>query len=315
MGEEFETHRYKNYAMKRYKRLIVPLGLRDLDNGAISWASRIAGLAGSEHVLFIHALDAHDVPEETKAKYPWLDSPSDEVLLGMMKTLVDSIWEGNPETQITFEVEKAKSEAIAILEAVIRDDSDLIIVGRGAFGGGMAVKLARKSPCSVMSVHSDHAKKLERILVPTDFSELSRNALDVATAFAGSEGLTSIDSVHVFNIGSIHHKVMLPEEEQIKLAEEFAEELHQDFLKEADLHGVEVVPHLVYDRSVPIAASRLARELKVDLIVTSCRGKNAISSWLLGSNAESLLEQAPVPVIAAKVKGTGRNLLDSLLHG
>ncbi len=69
------------------------------------------------------------------------------------------------------------------------------------------------------------------------------------------------------------------------------------------------------DRSVPIAASRLARELDADLIVTSCRGKNAVSSWLLGSNAESLLERAPVPVIAAKVKGTGRNLLDSLLHG
>lgn len=301
--------------MKRYKRLIVPLGLRDLDRGAISWASRISSLAESEHVLFVHAGDVPDIPEKLTEKYPWLAAPLDETILKKMENLVNEIWEGNPTTKISFEIVTAKSDTIALLEAVVRDDSDLIIVGKGAFGGGMAVKLARKAPCSVMSVHSGHAKKLKNILVPTDFSELSRNALEVATAFAKMEGSTRIHSFHVFNIGSVHHKVTLPEEEQKRLAQEFAGEMYKDFLANAELRGVEVEPHLVVDQSMPIAACRLARELDVDLIVTSCRGKNAVSSWLLGSNAESLLEQAPVPVIAAKIKGTGRNLLESLLHG
>ena len=301
--------------MKRYRRLIVPLGLRDLDKGAISWAARIAKLANTEHVLFIHTLNAPDFPEQTKEKYPWLLSPLDETIRERMEAEVNAVWEDLPGTKISYEVSKTKSESMGIIEAVVRDDSDLIIIGRGAFGGGMAVKLARKSPCSVMAVPTDRSKKLERILVPTDFSELSRNALDVAVAFAQIEGLTRIDSVHVFNVGSVHHKVTLPEDQQHALAEEFAAELHNDFLKDTDLHGVSVEPHLVIDRSIPIAASRLARELNVDLIVTSCRGKNAVSAWLLGSNAESLLEQAPVPVIAAKVKGTGLSLLESLLHG
>lgn len=301
--------------MKRYKRLIVPLGLRDLDKGAISWAARIAKLANAEHVLFIHALDSPDFPDATKAKYPWLLSPLDETIREKMESEVNAIWEDLPGTSISYEVAKTNSESIAILEAVVRDDSDLIIIGRGAFGGGMAVKLARKSTCSVMAVPTEQAKKLESILVPTDFSKLSRNALDVAIAFAEYAELARIDSVHVFNLGTVNHRVTLPEDQQIALAEEFAAELHRDFLNETDLHGVKVEPHLVINRSVPIAASHLARELGTDLIVTSCRGKNAVSSWLLGSNAESLLEQAPVPVIAAKVKGTGRNLLESLLHG
>lgn len=301
--------------MNRYKRIIVPLGLRDLDKGAISWAAHIAKLANTENVHFIHALNAPDFPDETKAKYPWLLAPLDETIREKMEAEVHSAWEDIPGTTISYEVAKTKSESIAILEAVIRDDSDLIIVGRGAFGGGMAVKLARKSPCSVMAVPADRAKKLERILVPTDFSDLSRNAMDVAVAFAEAEKLSRIDSLHVFNLGTVHHKVTLPEEQQNALAQEFASELHKDFLKETDLRNIEVEQHLVIDRSVPIASSRIARELGVDLIVTSSRGKNAVSSWLLGSNAESLLEQAPVPVIAAKVKGTGRNLLESLLHG
>ncbi len=301
--------------MKRYKRLIVPLGLRDLDAGAICWASRISTLAGSESVLFVHALNAPDFPEKAKAKYPWLMNPLDETVQERMHSLVQDHWSGNPDTEIRYEVATGKSDAIAILEAIIRDDSDLVIVGRGAFGGGMAVKLARKSPCSVMSVTTDHADKLERILVPTDFSELSRNALDVATAYAASEGIARIDGVHVFNLGNVHHKVTIPEAEQCAMAEEFATEQSRDFLEESDLRGVEVKTHIVFDHSVALATSRLARELGCDLIITSCRGKNAVSSWLLGSNTESLLEHAPVPVIAAKVKGTGRNLLDSLLHG
>lgn len=301
--------------MKRYKRLIVPLGLQDLDSGAISWASRISVLAGSEHVLFIHTSDTSDFPQKPTEKYPWLAAPLEETIREKMQSLVDGIWEGNPSTAISFEVATAKSDSIAILEAVIRDNSDLIIVGRGAFGAGTAVTLARKSPCSVVSVHTDRAKKLERIPVPTNLSELFRNAFDVAAAFAASEGLTRIDSVHVCNIGAVHGMVTLPEEERVLRAQDFAPERHRDFLKEADLRGVKVEPHLVVDRSVPIAASRLARELDVDLIVTSCRGKNAIFSWLLGRNAESLSERPPVPVIAAKVKGTGRNLLDALLSG
>ncbi len=301
--------------MKCYKRLIVPLGLRDLDKGAICWASRISELADSEHVLFIHALDAPDFPEATKARYPWLMAPLDESIQEKMNSLVEDYWTGNPSAKLSFEVATAKSDSIAILEAIIRDDSDLVILGRGSFGGGMAVKLARKSPCSVMAIPTDHAKKLNRILVPTDFSDQSRNALDVAVAYAGSEGLTNIDTVHVFNLGTVHHKVSLPEEQQCAMAEQLAYELHEDFLKKSELLGVNVLPHIVFDTSVPMAASRLARELNTDLIVTSCRGKGAVSSWLLGSNAESLLEHAPVPVIAAKVKGTGRNLLESLLHG
>lgn len=60
--------------MKRYIRLLVPLGLRDLDCGAISWASRISRLADSEYVFFIHTLDAPNFPEK-------------------MESLVNEVWE------------------------------------------------------------------------------------------------------------------------------------------------------------------------------------------------------------------------------
>ncbi len=301
--------------MKRYKRLVVPIGLRDLDLGAIRWASRISQLAGSEHVLFIHAADVPEISEETKSRYPWLMAPLDETIRNEMEALVKEGWKGNESTEISYKTVSSKSESTAILSAVLEDDSDLIILGRGSFGGGMAQKLARKATCSVMAIPTTHAEKLERILVPTDFSDHSRNGLDVAIAFAEFEEITKIDSLHVFNTDAFHHKVTLPMEEQIGAAEEFAREMHEDFLKETDTRGVEIAPHIVCDRSVPMAMNRIVRELDIDLVVTSCRGKNAVSAWLLGSNAESLLENSPVPIIAAKIKGTGHGLLQSILHG
>lgn len=301
--------------MKRYKRLVVPIGLRNLDLGAIRWASRIARLAGSEHVLFIHAADVPEIPEETQKRYPWLMAPLAETIQNEMEALVSEGWNDNENTKISYKTTSSKSESSAILSAVLEDDSDLIILGRGSFGGGMAQKLARKAPCSVMAIPTTHADRLKRILVPTDFSDHSRNGLDVAIAFAEIEKITKIDSLHVFNTDAFHHKVTLPMEDQIGAAESFATEMHQQFLNETDTRGVEVVPHIVCDRSVPMAMNRLVRELDIDLVVTSCRGKNAMSSWLLGSNAESLLENSPVPIIAAKVKGTGLGLLESILHG
>lgn len=158
-------------------------------------------------------------------------------------------------------------------------------------------------------------KRYKKILVPTDFSKISRNALDVAVAFSESEGVTKIDSLHVFNLGNVHHKVTLPEEQQMSMAQDFANEMHQDFLEGTDLRGVEVDMKLVCDTSVPVAVTKVTDELQIDLVVTSCRGKNAISAWFLGSNAEALLEHSSAPIIAAKAKGTGRNFLETFLHG
>jgi nucleotide-binding universal stress UspA family protein len=301
--------------MKRFKKLLVPIGLRDLDEGAIRWAARISILAESEEVVFVHAYDVPDVSEETKARYPWLMAPLDEIVGEKMRGLVESCWEGNPGIKMLFEIIPTASDSSAVLGMAVRRDSDLIVVGRGAFESGIAVKLARKAPCSVMAIPSNEAGKLERILVPTDFSDNSRGALDLAVAFAAEGGISTIELVHVFNLGATHRIITLPEAEQLALAKDISGDVSRRFLEETDLRGIEVEMRIVSEKYVPKAVNRMVRELDADLVITSCRGKNAITSWLLGSNAEALLELCPVPIIAAKVKGTGRNLLDLILPG
>lgn len=300
--------------MKRFKRLIVPLNLVDADASVIKWAAKISHLARTTEVNFVHAVEVPEIPQHVKEKYPWLLEPLDEAALQRMRSWVNLYWDGHPKTELNYRVTQDISVVLAILRVVVSQESDLVILGRYGQGIDLAVRLARKAPCSIMSVPEDKPVELERILVPTDFSAYSAAALDVGLAFAEAAGHERLDSVHVYDLGLYSHRVMLPEEELAAMAEQFAEEKHRQYLARQDLRGVLVQPREVLHNLVYGGVAECARHLGSDLIVTGCRGRNTMAALLLGSNAEAILRYAPVPVIAAKAKGSGQKLLEALLN-
>lgn len=301
------------HCMQRYQRLLVPLGLNDSDRPAIEWAAKISHLAGSEDVLFVHALEMPEIPAKAKEKYPWLMDPLDESVRNRMQDLVAKYWSGRPEATLSYRTLPDVSEIIGVLHATLDHESDLIVVGREAFGHELAIRLARKAPCSVMAVPSDSVVKLETILVPTDFSRPSEVALDVGLAFAEAEGLNVVHSVHVYNLSNYSHRVTLPRSELEAIEAEFAEERQLQFIDRVDTRGLQIHPHLVMGNLVAGGVVGLARELQADLIVAGSRGRNTLAALLLGSNAEELLKSSPVPIVAAKIKGSGQSLLKTLL--
>lgn len=299
--------------MKRYKKVIVPLDLSAADFGALSWASKISHLAESHEVLFIHTIDMPEVPQKALEKYPWLAEPIEETVLKKMTDLVAQRWEGRQETEHRFKVLKHSSPLLSILHATLEEDPDLIIIGREAFGRDIAIRLARKAACSVMSVPAGSEAKLQRILVPTDFSECSKAALDVGIAFVEAAGIDTVDSLHVYSLGNFSHRVALPESELKNINEEFAEEKHAAHLQTINSRGVHIQAHLMHSNLISSAIVEYAISTKTSLIVAGHRGKDTVSALLLGSTIEELLKHSPVAVIAAKQKGTGRKLLEDLL--
>ena len=86
----------------------------------------------------------------------------------------------------------------AIVEAAAKRHADLIVMGtHGRRGlsrvllGSNAERVLRQAPCHVLTVRADAAVpaglEFRKLLVPVDFSECSRQALDSALAL-GSEG-------------------------------------------------------------------------------------------------------------------------------
>ena len=137
--------------------------------------------------------------------------------------------------------------------------------------------------------------KIERILVPTDFSDHSLAALKYAIELA-REHDSEVILVHVveplpYGVGRWY--------EPTKLLEDYGEiasgEL-QRFEKEAKQLYPKCRSELHFG-VVHEVIGELVSKLKVDLIVISMRGRTHLVDLLIGGTAETVLRYAPCPVV------------------
>jgi nucleotide-binding universal stress UspA family protein len=142
------------------------------------------------------------------------------------------------------------------------------------------------------------AIKLDRILVPTDFSTHSlkafRYATELARAFSAEIVLLHIfDSRVVENIYHIHpFSPDKARQEMLQVAERKMEELMS--AEEAR----ELVIRAEYAEGIPpVEVKSMAESVEADLIVMGTHGATGLSHLLYGSTAEGVVRGAPCPVL------------------
>jgi nucleotide-binding universal stress UspA family protein len=143
---------------------------------------------------------------------------------------------------------------------------------------------------------------LNRILVPIDFSEHSRKALQYAIPFA-EQFKASIDLLYVveptiypadFSFG----QVGFPNVED-ELRQRGAEELKSLIAKEI---GKRVPAKQVIRTGKAFYEIReYAREESVDLIIIATHGHSGVEHVLFGSTAEKVVRHAPCPVLVVRM--------------
>ncbi len=298
--------------MYRFKNILVSLSLNGDESDLIKYVSHITHLAHSEKVTFVHVADRLDIPVKVKEKYPWLMEPIDEAALERLKHSVEGSYDGYAQCQVNTEVIEG-IELYEILKKAEAEDVDLIACARRSPDAVFAIHLARKAPCSLLIIPPKPTVDFRTVLVPVDFSKYSSYAVNVAAAFAKAQGLEKVDLLHSYSLMPGSHRATVPESELLAMAEDHAQFLAKDFVEQQDLQGLEASADFVMSSAPAHATVSWAREIEADLIVAGCRGKDAITASLLGSNAEQLIRLSHVPLVAVKEKGTGRNLLQSIL--
>jgi nucleotide-binding universal stress UspA family protein len=143
---------------------------------------------------------------------------------------------------------------------------------------------------------------LRLILVPTDFSKSSDNALKYAAAFAEKFGaevllLHVVQDVSLFIPEAVlAAPPLMPPVEQFLIA---AREALDRTVRALNLPGLairsEVSEGVPYEEIV-----RLARERDVDLIVMGTHGHTGLAQVLLGSICEKVVRRAPCPVLSVR---------------
>jgi nucleotide-binding universal stress UspA family protein len=143
-------------------------------------------------------------------------------------------------------------------------------------------------------------QSFDTILCPVDFSEVSAGAMRYAAMFAECGAARAIgmyshwfDAPPYFTEGRV--AAMKKEfDESIHEAQRALEELAKSTIGAAGFE-IRVVEALPVDGIL-----RTARETGAGLIVMGTHGRTGINRWMLGSIAERVLRESPVPVLTVR---------------
>jgi nucleotide-binding universal stress UspA family protein len=159
--------------------------------------------------------------------------------------------------------------------------------------GGMASALLHNGDCPVLTHHDvPEGYRVRRILIPTDFSEGSRQSADWGLALAALTGAEPV-LLHVIARRANRHGIDQDELLEIATGEVARWKARLD----------PILPGLVNEGRVMAAETpaegilAFARERGCDLIVLSAMGVSAVRAILLGSNTRKVVRASVCPVL------------------
>jgi universal stress protein A len=145
------------------------------------------------------------------------------------------------------------------------------------------------------------ASSIKRILVPVDFSAVSRAALWRASELAAALG-ASIELLHVVDLPPAHVMaseayVPLPLEYRVEV-KRHAEQHLNEWLSTSSVGST--VRHDTCEGKPYVEITTYARQHAIDLIVMGTHGRGGMSHLLLGSVTENVIRTSPCPVLVVR---------------
>ena len=144
----------------------------------------------------------------------------------------------------------------------------------------------------------------QHILVPVDESPIAYGAVEQARALAGAlksrVTLVSVVSVDPF-VGVDFYKVAPAITDYFIQAEKNAQERLEEIKQSFEQDGIATDIKLVHGVAASEGIMQAADEVSADLIVMGSHGRTGFKKLMLGSVAQSVLTQSPIPVLIAKV--------------
>ena len=148
---------------------------------------------------------------------------------------------------------------------------------------------------------------MQRILLPTDFSENASHALRVAATLA-TKVKAKLELIHINT--AVAYSPPLPEYyggdlyDTTEYYETAARELHnikKEITESPDFAGLEMETR-IEEGFLFSSVRRIAEEDKVDLVVMGTKGASGVNEFFIGSNTEKEIRTAPCAVLTVPEK-------------
>jgi len=299
--------------MDPIRKILVPVDFSECSRAAVEQAAWVARKSGGElRLLHVWQSAAFLAPDAGGG------APAGSLALAEMM-------HGNAQQQLSRFVDELSLQGVTVSSAwcengvpsqVIIDQAkkgqiDLLVMGthgltglEHALMGSVVEKVLRRAPCPVLSVRAGlpggSPRDIRRILVPVDYSEGSKLALDAAVGLASQLGAEAT-AVHVWDRPSWVSDTITVQTGGAQrplgaLIHENEEKQMQDFL--ASLPGTTAgLPHRLLSGEPASAILKELDEGGYDLGVVATHGRGGLKHLLLGSVTEKLVRLAKVPML------------------
>ncbi|SEJ46419.1 Nucleotide-binding universal stress protein, UspA family [Cyclobacterium xiamenense] len=306
--------------MYQIKKIIVCLDQTEMDKTLVKFAAFIAKANQSKKIYFTNVIRNLSIPKDILAEFPNLISNMIEERKNEMKQVVAENF--HPELQISSSyVVKEGQLSKKILKLANEKSADMILVGRKTSIPGSGVvsqRLARRASCSLLIVPENSQPKIKKILVPSDFSDYSKDALEEAIEIAEkSERKSEILCQNVYAVPSGYHFTGKSYEEFSQIMLEHAETNYQKFIRKIDTKSIKIKPLYTKDQDDDPVEDIIqkALEIKADIIIIGAKGRTAATALFIGSLAERLIQMNDkVPLLVTRPKGKNAGILEYILE-
>lgn len=303
--------------MNHLKRWMIALDFTLMDKTLINYAAFLSEYIKPGKIYFINIQRDMYVPESIRKNFPELRKPMDEKLQQEMKAEV----ERNFKNHELFDIEYVVIEGSPFEEMLSWSNIkniDLLIVGRKSELKGTGIvshRLARKVMCSVLFVPEKASLKLEKIFVPTDFSDNSLLAMQETIALTAHDPEAIIYCQHIYHLPSGYYTTGKTEEEFSEIMKNHAVNKYNKLLEDIKAKDIKITPIFNLDTNLSPAnlINQTAHMKEADIIVMGARGRTTTTAILLGSVTEKLIQlDSDIPLLVVKQKDKTFNFAELL---
>lgn len=294
--------------MYKFSKILVGLDQSSMDYDLVKAACKVCRLSGTKEVYFMNLIRDFHVPDDVLKEFPDLL----EKALEQRKIEIEDMIRDHftcPGVKVKFVVKQGQPTR-EIMSFADKEEIDLIVLGRKneKKGGGVLInRLARRAGRSILILPKDTKLKIDRILIPIDYSSYSKLALEKAVELSrASSGNNTIITQNVYAVPSGYHYTGKSFEEFGHIMKKNAEKDFHKFIQEIDMEGVNSENDYTLDEDEDVIAQiyQHSKQKDADIIIIGAKGRSTTASLFIGSKAEKLIQMdADIPLIVVRPKG------------
>lgn len=298
------------------KKILVCSDGSAIDDTLINFISFVLKTSPAEDIYFMNVVSSLD--DLLDADFKKLDK---EVLEAQKKQIHQKIKEKIPvDINATLHVVVKKGNAFKeVLKFLEKEDIDVVISGHKKTSKGSGTfntRLARRAPCNIIVVPEGYKPKSKKLLLPIDFSEHSKMALEYAMYISDNNNKeVEIICQNIYSVPTGYHYSGNSYEEFADIMMDNAKKEYTAWILRMNTGGHNITAEFSLNDKDNFGKviQDMALKKEVSGIIIGAKGRTAASALFIGSTAEKLIAITDyLPLTIVRKKGSNATVIESI---